>query len=133
MVDVFCVPPDRVAECWGAVEGLIRPALENSITDFDMVAAAVCDGRMLLWLTFDGTRVYSATVTQLSVSNGKKFCTIVACGGSEMSRWIHLIERIEQFARDEGCASIVIIGRPGWKKILKQYNTKRVTLEKELA
>ena len=131
MVDVFCVPPDRAADYWHAVESLIRPALENSLTDFDMVARAVCNGEMLLWLTWDGTRIYSATVTQLSVSNGKRFCTIVACGGSEMSRWIHLIDKIEQFARDEGCASIVIIGRLGWQKAMSKYKAKRVTLEKE--
>ena len=131
MVDVLCVPPDRAAEYWHAVNSLIRPALVNSLTDFDMVARAVCNGEMLLWLTWDGTRIYSATVTQLSVSNGKRFCTIVACGGSEMSRWIHLIDKIEQFATDEGCASIVIIGRPGWQKVMNNYKAKRVTLEKE--
>ena len=132
MVDVYCVPPDRAAEYLDAVKGLVKPALENSLTDFEMVARAVSNGEMLLWLTWDGTRIYSATVTQLSVSNGKRFCTIVACGGFEMSRWIHLVDKIEQFARDEGCASIVIIGRLGWQKFMKKYKAKRVTLEKEL-
>lgn len=133
MADIFCVPPDRAAEYWDVVKGLIRPALENSLTDFDVVARAVCNGEMLLWLIWDGTEVYAAVVTQLSISNGKKFCTIVAIGGHRMPKWLHTIARIEKFARDEGCKSVAIMGRFGWSKLYPDYKVTSTTIQKELA
>jgi hypothetical protein len=62
----------------------------------------------------------------------RKVCVIVACGGSDMPRWLHLIEKIEDFARAEGCAATRIIGRKGWARVLAQYRTTRIVLEKEL-
>ena len=132
MVEALCVDPARVAGIWPLVSSLIRAALENSLTDFAIIEREVLDGRMLLWLACDGANIRAAAVTQLSQSNGKRFCTIVACGGRGFRRWKHLIAKLEQFARDEGCNSIVIIGRRGWQREYADYKLKRVTLEKEL-
>jgi hypothetical protein len=72
-------------------------------------------------------------VTELHQTEWRKVCEIVACGGKEMRHWLHLIERIEQFARDEGCTATRIVGRKGWARVLKDYCARRVVLEKELA
>src|SRR5437762_8114360 len=105
MVEALCVDPKRAAAIWPAVSSLIRPALENTLTDFDTVAGDVLAGRSLLWLARDGAQIHAAAVTSLAVSNGRKFCTIVACGGRELAKWKVLIGRLEEFARDEGCRS----------------------------
>ena len=62
----------------------------------------------------------------------EKFCTIVACGGRHLSKWKHLIARLEQFAKAEGCKSIAIMGRRGWAREYPAYKLTSVTLEKEL-
>ena len=49
-----------------------------------------------------------------------------------MRRWIGLLERIEEFARAEGCEATRIIGRKGWARVLTSYQTKRIVLEKDL-
>lgn len=131
-MDVFCVPPDRVDDYWQAVSGLIKPALEGTLTDYNFVSTDVLAGRNLLWLVWDGTEVYAACVTSLGIANGKKFCTIVACGGRQMLLWRHLIDRIEKFARDEGCKSLAIMGRRGWSKIYPDFALTSTTIEKEL-
>jgi hypothetical protein len=133
MVDVFCVDPKRAAEVWPVAAHLIKPALENTLTDFGIVAADVLAGRDLLWVAWDRTEIYAAAVTSLAVSNGTKFCTIVACGGHELPKWKFLIAKLEQFARDEGCRSIVIMGRRGWARAYPDYKLTSVTLEKELS
>ena len=133
MVDCFCAPPDRAGEYWAAVgDVLIKPAFDNSLTDYETIANAVMAGDMLLWLAWDGTEIYAACVTQLGTSNGRRFCLIVAVGGRDMSRWLYLVNRLEQYAKDEGCQSIALIGRRGWERELPEYKVKRVTLEKEL-
>jgi hypothetical protein len=112
---------------------LIQRALDDTLTDYDIIARDVLEGRALLWLVWDGTEIYAAIVTSLGVSNGRKFCTIVACGGRAMLHWLCLIERIEAYARREGCRSIAVMGRTGWQRKLRDYKLKSVTIEKELA
>jgi hypothetical protein len=51
---------------------------------------------------------------------------------TDMRRWIGLLERIEEFARAEGCEATRIIGRKGWARVLTSYQTKRIVLEKDL-
>jgi len=55
-----------------------------------------------------------------------------ASRASDMRRWIGLLERIEEFARAEGCEATRIIGRKGWARVLTSYQTKRIVLEKDL-
>jgi hypothetical protein len=50
----------------------------------------------------------------------------------DMRRWIGLIEKIEEFARAEGCSATRIMGRKGWARVLTSYQTKRLVLEKDL-
>jgi hypothetical protein len=55
-----------------------------------------------------------------------------ASRATDMRRWIGLLERIEEFARAEGCEATRIIGRKGWARVLTSYRTKRIVLEKDL-
>jgi hypothetical protein len=47
-------------------------------------------------------------------------------------QWLPLIAGLEAYARAEGCAAMRIYGRRGWLKLLPDYRTSRVLLEKEL-
>jgi hypothetical protein len=55
-----------------------------------------------------------------------------ASRAADMRRWIGLIEKIEEFARAEGCSATRIMGRKGWARVLASYRTKRIVLEKDL-
>jgi hypothetical protein len=41
-----------------------------------------------------------------------------ACGGSDMKRWLPLIDQIETYARAEGCRRVSIFGRKGWLHVI---------------
>ena len=136
-----CVDPARVYEAWPLVAPLIRRAVERGgLADAAQLERDLCIGAALLWLAWDprsaaesgGARVEAAAVTQLDVANGKKFCTIAACGGRGLKRWRALIGALERFARAEGCASLRIYGRRGWARILPDYRLHSIVLEKEL-
>ena len=58
--------------------------------------------------------------------------TIVACGGHDRSQWLPLLAGLETYGRAQGCAAMRIYGRRGWLKLLPEYRTTRVLLEKEL-
>jgi hypothetical protein len=155
---LICIPPDHVGRIWPSVSGLIRAAMQRGdLSSFAAVEARVLSGNALLWLAIThhtrvegrpssrpmdglerpgdkgtGPQVSAAAVTELHQTEWRKVCVIVACGGSNMSRWLDLIGPIEEFARAEKCSAMRIMGRKGWARVLPTYRPKRVVLEKKL-
>jgi hypothetical protein len=157
---LVCVPPEKVALAWPPVRSLIVAAMKRGdLSSFGPVEDSVLRGDALLWLALtyedgDAVRIDAAAVTELHRTEWRKVCVVVACGApsrrlrasgrlcassradalraTDMRRWIELLERIEEFARAEGCEATRIIGRRGWARILPSYRTKRIVLEKDL-
>ncbi|WP_235999385.1 hypothetical protein [Bradyrhizobium uaiense] len=122
-----------VSDVWPLARALIKSASEKTgLGDFERTEREVLAGLQLLWLAHDGSKIEAAAVTQLVVEAGRKLCVLVACGGDGRDRWLPLIEGIESYARDEGCAAMLIGGRPGWQRVLSGYAVKSVVLEKGL-
>jgi hypothetical protein len=130
---LICVDPARVHEFWPHVSPLIEVAMERgAITDFAEVADAIFAGRALVWIAWSGTAIKAAAVTQLSTVGGARFCTIVACGGTDRREWLPLLAGLERYAKAEDCKAMRIFGRRGWERLLPDYRAARVLLEKEL-
>jgi hypothetical protein len=130
---LVCVDPARVHAVWPHVDALIRAAMVRAdIGKLEPVRDAVLQGRALLWLAWDGTRIAAAAVTELAQTEKRKFCVIVACGGADMSRWLDLLKPIEAFAKLEGCDAMRIIGREGWARVLPGYARTRAVIDKPL-
>lgn len=126
--DLFCVPPYQVSEFWPYAGPLIRAAIERTdLSTFEDTERDVLEGKQLLWLAWSG-KIEAAATTHLS----NNVCTIVACSGHERERWLHLFEKIETYAKNEGCRCIRIFGRKGWERVLDGYRVEHVVLEKAL-
>lgn len=132
MVELLCIEPGKVDEFWPHVSHFIFEAMERGGGDYSSVEESVKSGPALLWIAWDGDKILSAAVTSLHKINGKRICTIVACGGDEWTRFGHLIEGLEKYAKDEGCAAVRINGRSGWQRVLSGYRTRQVVIEKAL-
>lgn len=132
-MNALCVDPARVHEIWPNVSGLIYKAMDRGkLGSFREVEREVLKGQYLLWLAYDGKDIKAAVVTSLEKTEWDKSCTIVACGGQDLERWIDLLPVIEKFARDEGCNRILIYGREAWARLLPQFRPMRVVLERKL-
>lgn len=134
MAELICIQPGTLtAAAWPSCRHMIeRAILKTGLSDFALVERDVLEGHQLLWLAMDGKTIDAASTTKLVTANGVKTCIIVACAGAERGRWLHLIEGIEAYARAEGCASVRIIGRKGWKRSLNGYRSKYDIIEKGL-
>ena len=55
-------------------------------------------------------------------------------GGEGMAEWIHLIQHLEVYAREQGCRHVEVQGRRGWERALagEGYTFMRQMLEKEI-
>ena len=142
---LICIDPAQVHQFWPFVSPLIEAAMNKGrLTNFSDVEQSVRSGGALVWIAWNGEKVKAAAVTELARVNGERFCTIVACGAQTSLRslrkldcddrrqWLPLIAGLETYARAEGCAAMRIYGRRGWLKLLPDYRTSRVLLEKEL-
>jgi hypothetical protein len=83
-------------------------------------------------MAWNGRTVESAAATILINSEIGRVCIITVCGGSDMRRWLPLIEQVETYARREGCKHVHIFGRKGWLHLLDGYEEKNVIMDKEL-
>jgi len=132
-MQLVCVNPADVEKLWTKIERPLRRAIDRTqLSDFASCEAALFTGSHLLWLAIEGEKIEAMATTELAKIGERKICTIVACSGEEREHWLPLIAGLEKFAKDEGCASMRVYGRIGWKKVLKDYKMKHLILEKIL-
>lgn len=132
-VDLVCIDPKRVREVWPRAKHLIEAAANRTgLTPFCDIEDAVLCGDDLLWLVWNGETIEAAATTQLVSRPDKPVCVLTACGGEDMRRWLHLFQKIENYAKAEGCSCVRIYGRKGWSRMLEHYTVKHVVLERPL-
>lgn len=131
--ELVCVDPARVAEVWPYVSPLLKAACHRTkLNAFEDIEADILAGRSLLWMAWNGRTVEAAAATILINSEAGRVCIITVCGGSDMRRWLPLIEQIETYAKHEGCKRVRIYGRKGWLRVLDGYEEKHIIMDKEL-
>ena len=112
---------------------LIEQALEFDGTHalFD-VLDSIKTGEAQLWLATDEDGVQGIAVTCITEYPQRTNCLIWLCAGIGREKFTPLIVNIEQWAKAQGCASISLEGRPGWEKVLADYDKTKIILEKRL-
>ncbi len=99
---------------------------------FGSVETDILSARALLWVVWNEPDLEGAAVTQVEQTESSKVCTIVACGGDGMRHWVHLIGKLEDYARQQGCDCVRIAGRKGWQRMLPDYRVAKVILERRI-
>lgn len=131
--ELVCIDPARVHEIWPHVRPLLEQACRrtelNAFADFE---ADILAGRSLVWIAWNGHAIEAAAATTLTNSDPGRVCVITLCAGNGMRRWLKLMDRIEAYAKDEGCTRIRIFGRNGWLRVLEGFATRHVVMDREL-
>lgn len=134
MLQLVCVPPAEVWKIWPRIEGLV----DKAFAAFDMpipvdIREQMRRGTRLLWVAVDTeAKIVGISLTQLFEMRSGKVCKILESAGSQMSECLELMPQIEQYAKREGCSRVIVEGRPGWARMLPDYRTIGVTLEKRI-
>lgn len=134
-ISLQCIPPHEVRKIW---PGAVHDMIDAGFAAFDVplptdILEQLKYGTRLLWIAVeDDATIIAAALTQLFPMRSGMVCKVLECGGDHMREWIGLRVQIEQYAKDEGCARVLIEGRPGWARMLPDYATIGVTLEKRI-
>lgn len=128
----YSVPAEYIDDIWPRVVEQINLASEYSENLYSVTDAykSCSSGKQQLWiLTVDDRIVSTSTTTITKYLCGKKIFKVVACGGNEVVKNKNLMmDSFKKFASDNGCSSIEFSGRPGWKRLLREYNPQFVAV-----
>lgn len=84
------------------------------------------------------TAVVGAMATRVvEYESGMRACIIVACATEDTHiSWRSMrkvVSRVEEFAKYFECDIVRILGRPGWARVLRDYTTSYVCIDKTIA
>ena len=112
---------------------LIETALEaDGPYKIEDVLSELHSGEAQLWLVMEADDVKAIVVTVLNEHPNSKTCLLWLCAGKNRESWVHLIKNIETWAKLQGCDAMVMRGRPGWERVLKDYEKTKIILQKKL-
>lgn len=131
---LFGIPRENITHWWSSISSLMDAACKRSGDRYlaSDLLELLTEGKMQLWLVLEGSHISTAVITEIVNYPRLKQCTIIACVGSGMERWVHLILVIEEWAMENGCRKILAISRLGWKRVLSDYKHTHEYLEKDL-
>lgn len=120
-----------VGDLWPIVRPLVsRAPVKTDLGSVSELDTDALSGRALLWIVY-GDGIEAAVVTRLDITERSKVCTILACAGTVQDS-LHLLDGIERYAVAEGCNSVRLYGRKGWKRALPGYREIGVIMERKL-
>jgi hypothetical protein len=141
-MELVQIPIQELEKVWGIVEKDIKSALAYSsqLTDSDFVFDTLKEGKFQLWVLWDKKqskavdKYFGVVVTEIIKRKFGKVCHIYIMTGKQRTKWQHLITKVEDFAKQEGCKIMELIARPGWQRVLNAFDYKRthVVLEKKI-
>ncbi len=136
------IPTSNIDEVWPLVKKDIADALvfSGNHTDEQFVFDTLKQEKFQLFVVWDKDqkttleKYYGVVVTEIVEKKLTKACHIFIMTGRQRQKWTALIKVIEDFAEQNNCDLLELIARPGWQRILKDYNYKRthVVLEKPI-
>lgn len=95
----------------------IEPALAYSggTHDWQDIVEGVASSKMQLWCNED-----AAAITELVCYPRKKVLNVFLAGG-DMTQLLEMLESAKAWAKLEGCDGIMMSGRRGWLRVLKDH------------
>jgi hypothetical protein len=129
------VAPKDIADWWPLFSHLVPSILERSRgrLTLETFAESIAKGETHLFAVWDGREVLTIVGLDVSLApSGLRVGTIRFASGKDSPRWLHLIDEMEDNAREVGCEVLEIIARKGWERKLPSYKLTHVFLEKDL-
>lgn len=141
-MDIVYIPVKDIDKVWVLAKPYIDDALaySNSHHHSEHFKDLLNKGKLQLWLLWDNDKntikekMNGVVVSEIIKRSIKKVFHLPIVTGKNRQKWQHLIEKLEEFAKDQGCDCMELVARPGWQKILDKhkYFKTHVVLEKNL-
>lgn len=125
---------------WRRYAEMLEPAVarQNECSVHDLLRYVANKEAQLWGIVDDDTGLeVGAIVTQITTyASGLRACVVMAAATKDTQisadSWRNVINTIEHFAADNRCDVVRVPGRTGWSRLLRDYKTAYVVLEKRV-
>jgi len=126
---IAIVPLNNVGTLWNDIETFLGPAIARSRNRWDMesVRESLLNEERHLWVAFDeNKKIDGIATTEFVMYPRRKMLSIEYLGGKNMNEWgWDLLERLNDWAKDNKCDGIEAMARHGFWKWLEQDGFER--------
>ena len=109
----------------------VAPHTEGELEPDDYIEP-LTHGDMQLWVVVENKRVNAALITQIIPYPQKKVLRLISLAGEDFQEIKGFLEMVEVFALKNGCSSLEMWGRKGWKKLLSDWKDSYIVYTKDL-
>jgi hypothetical protein len=116
------IPLENLLENWPIAKQMLNPSLYYADGKYTMddIFNGLRAREMQLWFVESDTEIKCALITQIHKYAHDSRLVILFLAGFEFNDVMELWGDLADFAREKGCSSIEMYGRPGWEKRLKR-------------
>jgi len=123
------IPADNVKEAEPFVLESIDKALKYSGNHYNLkdVMDSIYDNKAQLWILWNEdkkNKYQGCIVSKVITRPNTRSLNLFIVTGKNRKLWQDKIEIIETWGKQQGCTHLETYARPGWSRILKQYNYK---------
>ena len=109
----------------------VAPHTEGELEPDDYIEP-LTHGDMQLWVVVENKHVNAALITQIIPYPQKKVLRLISLAGEDFQEIKGFLEMVEVFALKNGCSSLEMWGRKGWKKLLSDWKDSYIVYTKDL-
>lgn len=133
-MNALMITPTLIDAFWPAVVEKLQPTIDLfDGYNLEDVYHSLITGDSILWVVVDDHKVmHCAGVCKYIQYPQKKTCLIRMAGGKNPDAWVHLLKDVEDWAIALECKDLEFIGRPGWAKLLPDYEMTARVFKKSL-
>ena len=127
-IAVICVPPSRAGYVMAQCQDTIKRGIDiGDMGDAGDVVERIEQDNLQLWLVLDGDEPVATCFTDINVeAGGRRFIGVYGLAGTRIMRWAgRLSGALLAFAKEERCDRVMFRGRPGWSRVLPEYQPVR--------
>jgi hypothetical protein len=127
--EICAVPRELVPRFWPMVRQWVAASLEHSVMHelhSDEVYWSCYEGSYLLLVMRSSGQVRGCAVLAKSTDpQGRPYLGLICCGGERVEEWLSvLVAACKLVALEHGAREIVVMGRPGWQRLLKPHGLR---------
>lgn len=127
------VPTCLVLDLWPVVEPLLaKAARHHPFADTDCMLAALLAGKSALFVVLEDDQVSAALIAEVEeYANGRVVGQVWGMGGipGVLKRCQPELEALlDTWCARHGCDTIAVVGRPGWRRLLRNFDSVPLTL-----
>ena len=125
MIEIKQVDIECVDVFWDKVKNWVYKVVvqSNGRHTLDSTYKLLKQGTMTMFLITDKKKLCAVYVVQIVYYPAKIVLGILFCGGSKVIKEVKKIEKFFlNYAKEQKCDGLEIIGRKGWDKVIKKNN-----------